>query len=493
MAADAPRSPAAAAAAAAKVVLLPHMGMGDMLVLRGMVGALCARHERVVVVGLRRYRDSLAALFDLPNVAIALVDDAEDISPAFGCPDAAALKSFTDEGYSVLALGDHSGSGEWRALDPRSWKRALYLHAGMDPALMRDFELPKGRAPQAAAMLAKVRDIVGDGTPFVLVHDDPERSLRLPAELGDASVRVLHVDDARFASDVIFDYAEVLRAAAGVHAIDSCFAILAGLAAPGVPVTVHAYAKDASATGFEDGWTVLRAPPARGLLGCDLLPADDMGRALAGAWRHFVQLQAIMRATRHEWAGCGSYLMGPESMDYDPRVLPKQRALWSRAAGAGNVLEVGVHGGHSALLMLLASPGCRITCVDLCGWTHTAECVRYLQAQFPGRVTLLKGDSADVLPLIEGDFDLVHLDGEHTYEKAVVDIRESLRVSRPGATFVVDDYHDGVKRAVDGCEQLRIVEVPSCPWQNCVAVREAPAPAPAPEDAPEETSLTALD
>ena len=56
---------------------------------------------------------------------------------------------------------------------------------------------------------------------------------------------LLHVDDPRIRSDNLFDYLGVLHAAHHFHTIDSCLAWLAALCGFDVPMTVHAYAKDA--------------------------------------------------------------------------------------------------------------------------------------------------------------------------------------------------------------------------------------------------------
>lgn len=469
-------SPDAPAPPAGRAVVLPHLGMGDMLVLRGLVAALCARYDALVVVGLRRYRDSLGCLFEdlAPRVSVALVDSARDISPRFGA-SGKTLAAYEARGYEVLALGDHGAEARWREAHPL-WTRALYAQAGVDPAHMyAGFRLPASRAAQSRAMLATVRELTG-GRPYVLVHDDERRPLWLPPDLGPDDPVVLHVDDARLRSAVVFDYVDTLRHAARLHAIDSCFALLADLAGLDTPVTVHAYAKNAGMEDiYRDGGrvSILRRPPTPALYGAHAVPLDDAcGRALHANFRHFVALQGLMAPTREEWHPCGSYLMGPASMDYEPRMHAKQALLFEHARGRRNVLEIGVHGGHSLLLTLLAAPQAHVTCVDLCAWSHTARCVAYLQSQFPGRVTLLRGSSRDVLPLVQGVFDLVHVDGDHSYEGAKFDMEHAHRLSAPDTVFVFDDYYDGIARAVDELGHLfELVDVPMCSWTNCLLRR----------------------
>lgn len=229
-----------------KLALLTHLGLGDMLLQRGMVGALCDSFDHVAVVCARKYLGTLTTLFEaLENVALVPVDEAHAISPAYGA-DPRRLRALEARGYSVLRLGYHAGhGGDWCALDPL-WSRALYVQAGLDPALIHDnFVLPTGRREQAADMLRRARRIAGDRR-IVLVHDDPARPLQRPAteDAGHAPAVVLHVDDPRIRSDNLFDYVDLLAAASHVHALDSCFALLVDLAGLPTPLTIHAYARD---------------------------------------------------------------------------------------------------------------------------------------------------------------------------------------------------------------------------------------------------------
>lgn len=205
--------------------------------------------------------------------------------------------------------------------------------------------------------------------------------------------------------------------------------------------------------------------------GLSLVPSDEVGTALRRGFRHFVELQKLMIPTMSQWYPCGGYMMRPGSMDYDPSMHPKQAALFAACKDARSVLEIGVHGGHSLLLALLANDTSAITCLDIGAYDHTLPCVRYLQNQFPGRVVYVQGDSSSVLPNVHATFDVVHVDGDRSYEGVRRDVVECLRLSHQNATFVIDDYYDGVKRAVDDIDALDVVRIPGCAWTNCVMRR----------------------
>lgn len=207
--------------------------------------------------------------------------------------------------------------------------------------------------------------------------------------------------------------------------------------------------------------------------GLSLVSSDEVGAALRRGFPHFVELQKLMIPTAPQWYPCGGYMMRPGSMDYDPSMHAKQAALFAACKSARSVLEIGVHGGHSLLLALLANDTSTITCTDIGAFDHTLPCVRYLQSQFPGRVVYIQGDSLSVLPSMHATFDVVHVDGDHSYEGVRRDVAQALRLSHPEATFVIDDYCDGVKRAVDDVNALDVVRIPGGPWTNCVMKRRA--------------------
>ncbi len=199
--------------------------------------------------------------------------------------------------------------------------------------------------------------------------------------------------------------------------------------------------------------------------------ADDVGAALRKGFHHFVALQRLMMPTANEWYPCGGYMMSPHSgMDYEPSMLAKQAVLFEACKDAKTVLEVGVHGGHSLLLALLANDSSTVVCMDIGAYSHTLPCVRYLQSQFPGRVLYIQGDSSAILPLVHATFDTIHIDGNHSYDGIKQDITNSLRLAKKDTIFILDDYYDGVERAVRDVGALEVIHVPNCAWTNCVAL-----------------------
>ena len=108
------------------------------------------------------------------------------------------------------------------------------------------------------------------------------------------------------------------------------------------------------------------------------------------------------------------------------------------------MLEIGLNGGHSALLCLLANPNLTLVAVDICRHKYVEKAIEYLKARFSRRFHCLRGDSRDVLPRMALEqpklrFDAIHVDGGHAENIAYADISNSLRLAQPGALFVLDD------------------------------------------------------
>lgn len=205
----------------------------------------------------------------------------------------------------------------------------------------------------------------------------------------------------------------------------------------------------------------------------------EFGRVLAANFHHFEILRDIMRPTLSEWKGCGSYLIdGGESMEYDPSMYGKQCSLYDCAKAAGHAFEIGVHGGHSLLIMLLADAKLKITCVDICAWSHTEKCVKYLNSAFGDRITFWKGDTLTTLPAIVDNggaerWDLIHIDGSHDIDVIREEFELVRRRATPGATVVVfDDYSaPGLADQITIAwrDELDVLRVPDSAHTHCVA------------------------
>jgi hypothetical protein len=128
--------------------------------------------------------------------------------------------------------------------------------------------------------------------------------------------------------------------------------------------------------------------------------------------------------------------------DLIERFLPKRAALGMFAMAHDDIVEIGFNAGFSALLMLTANPNLRLTSVDICEHQYTMPCYEYLMNAFPGRVTLVKGDSTAVLGhVLQTNKELTGyiIDGGHGVGIAEQDLRNVIQYANKDAVLCFDD------------------------------------------------------
>lgn len=190
--------------------------------------------------------------------------------------------------------------------------------------------------------------------------------------------------------------------------------------------------------------------------------------ALLKNFEHFSALHDVVGGRWHH--GWGSYLFNGQSYTYQADTLRKQEALYKAAMGARNALEIGVYLGHSLLIMLIANPELKITCID-CEAQFSGPAVEYLNKHFGNRVTFICSDAVAAINALPADtFDLVHVDADHVAPAVHAQMLASVRVAKEGATVVFDDY-EAVRGTIDGFVRdgyLDKLYVPWCLWTNAV-------------------------
>lgn len=207
--------------------------------------------------------------------------------------------------------------------------------------------------------------------------------------------------------------------------------------------------------------------------GIDNIPLNhEFGIVLKENFHHFVSLQKIMEGTINEWYGCGSYLIDGRSLDYTNVMYDKQRVLYEESKNAKSVLEIGVHGGHSLLIMLLANPKLNIDCIDICMYTHTIHCIEYLKKTFTeADIKLHVGSSLDVLPKLNLNIDIAHIDGAHEIDFIEKEVSYILNYVSKGSKIIFDDCDtqfllDYIHTKWN--DKLKLTYISNCNWANCI-------------------------
>lgn len=131
------------------------------------------------------------------------------------------------------------------------------------------------------------------------------------------------------------------------------------------------------------------------------------------------------------------------------------------------ILEIGFNAGHSSCI-LLDNPKNTVVSFDLGHHRYTADGKMFVDDFYPGRHTLIIGDSTKSIPTfsrLNKDilFDLIFVDGGHTYEIALADIKNCKEFAHHDTIVIVDDvtftnelvmpWSDGPTKAWINCKE----------------------------------------
>ena len=126
-------------------------------------------------------------------------------------------------------------------------------------------------------------------------------------------------------------------------------------------------------------------------------------------------------------------------------------------------LEIWFNAGDSADLFL--SEGCELISFDIGRHTYVYDAKDYIDDKYPGKHTLVIGNSTETLPKHQGSYDFIYIDGNHRYEIASQDIHNSRKLCHKDTIIIIDDYvvqskrkhNEGVIKAVNELEDFIVV------------------------------------
>jgi len=143
-------------------------------------------------------------------------------------------------------------------------------------------------------------------------------------------------------------------------------------------------------------------------------------------------------------------------------------------------MEIGFNAGHSALLFLAYTPPTtKVVSFDLGEYAYVFAAKRYIDSVFPGRHTLVTGDSTTTIPKYEEQvahrmknpdtappllFDFIFIDGGHQGDIPMKDILNSMRLARDERSIVaIDDI------SRDPSRQVHYTVEPTKAWSQMVS------------------------
>ncbi len=128
-----------------------------------------------------------------------------------------------------------------------------------------------------------------------------------------------------------------------------------------------------------------------------------------------------------------------------------------------NILEIGFNGGHSSELFLNNSDA-NVTSFDLGEHDYVKEGKKYIDMKFPNRHILITGDSTKTIPEYisknkDKVFDMLFIDGGHTYEIATKDLENCKKLANENSIVIMDD-------TVDEKDFLKCFQGPTKAWKD---------------------------
>lgn len=216
-----------------KVCLLPRLTLGDLIAVNGLVRAVCERAKDVMLVAKRDHVQAVRCLYgDIGDLRFKFVDS--------WAGHGAMVDEVQARGYVVVPLASHREACPYALLGLRS-------SLGPEKFMLRR------SLPAEAALHDKV--VAAVGPVYVVVHRDEARPIR--SHLIPEGYAVVDVRDPRFRTDNIFDWIRVIDHAVQLHAIDSCFLLMADYLNLRARKFHHAYASHTVGTArFNDAITI---------------------------------------------------------------------------------------------------------------------------------------------------------------------------------------------------------------------------------------------
>lgn len=167
---------------------------------------------------------------------------------------------------------------------------------------------------------------------------------------------------------------------------------------------------------------------------------------------------------------CGSYLFDGQKYEYCDIMYAKQELLFEKAKKVTKVLEIGTYMGHSLLIMLLANPSLKITCIDISD-RFAGPAVKVLNKYFNNNINFIHSDSLTALPKLGKEFDFFHVDGNHGNDYVSSEFFKILPLNNREDNILEiifdDEQHIYPLQAhIDSNYKIFSKIVPGCRWSN---------------------------
>jgi O-methyltransferase len=109
-----------------------------------------------------------------------------------------------------------------------------------------------------------------------------------------------------------------------------------------------------------------------------------------------------------------------------------------------NIMEIGFNAGHSAEIILQSNKNAKLVSFDLGYYGYNLVAKEYIDTTFPGRHTLILGNSVTEVPKFtlenpNAKFDIIFVDGGHEYSVANSDLENCFKLAHKDTIVILDD------------------------------------------------------
>jgi mannan polymerase II complex MNN10 subunit len=130
-----------------------------------------------------------------------------------------------------------------------------------------------------------------------------------------------------------------------------------------------------------------------------------------------------------------------------------------------SILEIGLNGGHSAENFFQCCKNLnKFVSFDINMHAYTTPAVEYFSRKYKERFEFIQGDSTLTIPKYaelfpDEEFDLIYIDGNHTYEACRQDILNCQKLANPNTILWIDDYTWFIQDAVTSLEESGVIVI----------------------------------
>jgi catechol O-methyltransferase len=130
-------------------------------------------------------------------------------------------------------------------------------------------------------------------------------------------------------------------------------------------------------------------------------------------------------------------------MNIGPEKGPLIQELADRLPADANILELGAYCGYSSIMLASTfGPQCRVTSIEISEDAINSSRANVEVAGLSGQISFLHGPSSEMIPTLDGHFDLVFLDHWKDLYKQDLQLIEAQGLIGPGSIVVADNVGD---------------------------------------------------